>query len=127
MSKKADILKEITRIEKLSETLYKLDKKLTSCIFTLKLERETHVPDLMTRIRILPGVAVVAQKDKVARFFDGDAQLMIGIKFLPNINDILKSIKHLAKMIKNLPGVKSIAVESYNKRKITIHGKKLIL
>ena len=48
--------------------MYKFLTKLTTNILTLKLERETHVPDLMTRIRILPGVAVVAQKDKVARF-----------------------------------------------------------
>lgn len=121
------IIEEIKSIEKLAESLYKMDKKLSNSIMTLKLERETHVPDLMTRIRILPGVSVVAQKDKVARFFDGDAQLMINIKFLAKSKDILKSIKHLAKMIKNLPGVKSIGIESYNKRKITIHGKKLIL
>ena len=126
MSKKK-ALQEIKKLEKLSEALYKLDKKLTNTVLTLKLERETHVPDLMTRIRILPGVAVVAQKDKVARFFDGDAQLMINVKFLPRINDVLKSIKYLCKMIKRLPGVKSIAVESYNKRKITLRGKKLIL
>jgi hypothetical protein len=124
---KKDLIKEVEKLEKLAESLYKLDKKLTSCVMTLKLERETHVPDLMTRIRILPGVAVVAQKDKVARFFDGDAQLMITIKFLPRVSDVLRSIKRLAKMIKNLPGVKSIAVESYNKRKITLRGKKLIL
>lgn len=124
--KKSNAIQEIKEIEVLAEALYKLDKKLTSAVVTLKLERETHVPDLMTRIRILPGVAVVAQKDKVARFFDGDAQLMITIKFLPRIEDVLKSIKHISKMIKKLPGVKSVAVESYNKRKITMHGKKLI-
>lgn len=124
--KKSNAIQEIKEIEVLAEALYKLDKKLTSAVVTLKLERETHVPDLMTRIRILPGIAVVAQKDKVARFFDGDAQLMITIKFLPRIEDVLKSIKHISKMIKKLPGVKSVAVESYNKRKITMHGKKLI-
>jgi hypothetical protein len=127
MSNKKVILKELDKIEMIAESLYKMDRKLSSTTLTLKLERDTHVPDLMTRIRILPGVAVVAQKDKVARFFDGDAQLMINIKFLPKSNAILKSIKHLAKMIRNLPGVKSIAVETYDKRKISMHGKKLIL
>ena len=67
-NKKLEILKELSLIE---EAAYKMEKKLSSSILLLKLERETHVPDLMTRIRILPGVAVVAQKDKVARFFDG--------------------------------------------------------
>ena len=105
---------------------YKLEKKLTTNIMTLKLERETHVPDLMTRIRILPGVAVVAQKDRVARFFDGDAQLQISIKYLASYDDILASIEKISKMIKNLPGVKSLSVDEHNKRKITKDGSKIM-
>jgi hypothetical protein len=122
-NKKQSLLDEITLIK---EAAYKMQKKLSNSTLLLKLERETHVPDLMTRIRILPGVAVVAQKDKVARFFDGDAQLQITVKFLARSEDILKSIKHLSKMIKNLPGVKTVAVETYNKRILTIKGKKVI-
>tara|TARA_Y100001937_G_C6960526_1_gene258675 strand:+ start:119 stop:496 length:378 start_codon:yes stop_codon:yes gene_type:complete len=122
-NKKLEALKELSIIE---EAAYKMQKKLSSSILLLKLERETHVPDLMTRIRILPGVAVVAQKDKVARFFDGDAQLQISVKYLPRSEDILKSIRHISKMIKNLPGVKTVAVETYNKRKLSIKGKKII-
>ncbi len=118
--------KEKKELARLIESAYKLERKLSNSLMTLKLERETHVPDLLTRIRILPGIAVVAQKDKVARFFDGDAQLTIRIKFLSKTDDILKSIKNLSKMIKNLPGVKSVALETYNKRKITMKGKKLI-
>ena len=71
---------------------------------TIKLERETHVPDLMTRIRILPSVAVVAQKDKVARFFDGDANLKISVKYMSESTDILKSIKIISKKIENTSG-----------------------
>lgn len=108
------------------ESAYKLDKKLANAVMTLKLERETHVPDLMTRIRILPGVAVVAQKDKVARFFDGDAQLQITVKYLPISDQIFDSVKHIATQIKKLPGVKSVAIDVYNKRKITLKGRKLI-
>ena len=126
MSKK-DILEELAKIEKLSETLYKLDKKLTSCILTLKLERETHVPDLMTRIRILPGVSVVAQKDKVSRFFDGDAQLQINVKFLAESEEMLKNIYFIGKKIKKLPGVKSVAVDVFDKRKVTFKGRKIVL
>lgn len=113
-------------LRKIIESAYKLDKKLASAIITLRLERETHVPDLMTRIRILPGVAVVAQKDKVARFFDGDAQLQIRVKYLPNTEVILNSLKSICTDIKSLPGVKSVAVDAYNKRKITMKGRKLI-
>lgn len=116
-------LKSLARI---IESAYKLDKKLARAIMTLRLERETHVPDLMTRIRILPGVAVVAQKDKVARFFDGDAQLQITVKYLPVSDQIFDSVKTVADQIKKLPGVKSVAIDAYNKRKITLKGRKLI-
>ena len=119
-------IKELKELERIIESTYKLEKKLTPCVVTLKLERETHVPDLMTRIRILPSIAVVGQKEKVARFVDGDARLQIGIKFLPKSEAIYRNIKALAKMIKRLPGVKTIAFDSYNKRKISVKGQKII-
>ena len=117
----------IKELEKLIESLYRLEKKLSPCILTLKLERETHVPDLMTRIRILPGVAVVAQKDKVARFFDGDAQLQISVKFLAKSKDALTNIKSICNDIKTLPGVKTVAVDAYEKQKITLRGRKIVI
>ena len=108
------------------ESLYKLQTKIVTTVLTLRLERETHVPDLMTRIRILPSVAVVGQKDKVDRFADGDARLQISIKFLPRGEQIFKNLKYLSEMIKKLPGVLSVTVDSYNKRTITSGGKKVI-
>ena len=65
------------------ESLHKLKNKISQTVVTLRLERDTHVPDLMTRVRILPSVAVVGQKEKVDRFMDGDARLAISVKFLP--------------------------------------------
>jgi len=95
-------------------------------IVTVKLERDTHVPDLMTRIRILPTVAVVGQKEKVARFMDGDALLTLSIKFLPRTDEIYGSLRDLSKMMKRLPGVKTVGIDTYNKKKITLRGKKII-
>ena len=117
---------DIEKLEMIIESTYKLQRKLTACVVTIKLERDTHVPDLMTRIRILPAVAVVGQKQKVARFIDGDARLQISIKFLPKSEVIFSNLKSLAKMIKRLPGVKSVAVDSYNKKKVTLKGQKII-
>ena len=108
------------------ESLYKLQRKISTAVLILKLENETHVPDLMTRIRILPGVAVVGQKEKVERFMDGDAMLNLSVKYLPRTDEIYGSLKFLSGMMKKLPGVKSITVESFNKKRITIRGKKLI-
>lgn len=121
-----DKSKEKKELALLIESLYRLEKKLSKTILTLKLERDTHVPDLMTRIRILESVAVVAQKDKVARFFDGDAQLQISCKYLSNHDDVFKSLKQICALIKKLPGVKSVAVETFDKNKITFKGKKVV-
>lgn len=98
-------------LEIIRESLYKLERKITTSTLVLKLEDDTHVPDLMTRIRILPSVAVVAQVTKVARYADGDVMLDISIKYLPGTAEIYKSIKKLSQMIKKLPGVKTITVE----------------
>jgi outer membrane receptor for ferrienterochelin and colicin len=108
------------------ESTYKLERKLSSTVVTLKLENQTHVPDLATKIRILPGVAVVGQKTKVARFMDGDALLTLSVKFLPQTDEIFRSLKDLSQLIKKLPGVKTVSVETFNKRRITLKGKKII-
>jgi len=113
-------------IEILKESLYKLKKSIATTILTCKLENETHVPDLMTKIRVLPSVAVVGQKEKVARYMDGDALLSISIKFLPRTSEIYGGLRSLATMIKRLPGVKTIVVDEYNKKKITLRGQKII-
>jgi len=108
------------------ESAYKLTRKLSSVVITLKLEAQTHVPDLATKIRILPGVAVVGQKTKVARFMDGDASLSLSIKFLPKTDEIYKSLRDISMMIKKLSGVKSITIETFNKRNITLKGRKIV-
>jgi len=119
-------MSDIRDLEIILESLYKLEKKVTNVSMTIKLETDTHVPDLMTRIRILPSVAVVAQLDKVARFMDGDAMLNISIKFLPKSSEIYASVRKLSLMIKRLPGVKTISIDTYDKRKLTLRGEKII-
>ena len=108
------------------ESIYKLEKKIVSTDLEIKLENETHVPDLMTRIRILPSVAVVAQNEKVSRFYEGSALLDVSVKFLPKTTEIYASIKKICVMIKRLPGVKSITVNTYDKKLITMKGKKIV-
>ena len=110
----------------MAESLHKLKRDIVTSVMTIKLERDTHVPDLMTRIRILPSVAIVAQKEKVARFMDGDAMLEVSIKYLPKTSEIYVGISSLGKMIKKLPGVKTISVNAFNGRNITLKGAKII-
>ena len=113
-------------LQTLAESLYKLEKKIVTTIVTLKLEKDTHVPDLMTRIRILPSVAVVGQTEKVERYMDGDALLTMSIKYLPRTSEIYSSLRTLSMMMKKLPGVKVVTVDMYNKKRITIKGQKII-
>ena len=112
--------------KKLQESDYKLERKLSDTLVSLKIERDTHVPDLLTRIRIAPGIAVVGQKAKVKRFFDGDAQVFVGVKYMTKTDEVYASVKQLADTIKVLPGVKSVAILMHNGKKITFDGKKLI-
>ena len=112
--------------KKLRESDYKLERKLSDTLVSLKIERDTHVPDLLTRIRIAPGIAVVGQKAKVKRFFDGDAQVFVGVKYMTKTDEVYASVKQLADTIKVLPGVKSVAILMHNGKKITFDGKKLI-
>tara|TARA_S200002703_G_C3734082_1_gene225660 strand:+ start:421 stop:792 length:372 start_codon:yes stop_codon:yes gene_type:complete len=113
-------------IKKINESDYKLERKLSDTLVSLKIERDTHVPDLLTRIRIAPGIAVVGQKAKVKRFFDGDAQVFVGIKYMTKTDEVYASVKQLADTIKVLPGVKSVAILMHNGKKITMDGKKLL-
>ena len=103
------------------ESLHKLKNKIATVVINLRLEKDTHVPDLMTRIRILPSVAVVGQKDKVDRYMDGDDRLMISIKFLPKSNQIYSGIKELSTMIKRLPGFSVIKI-LFSSIKDKLHG-----
>ena len=108
------------------ESLHKLKSKIARSAITIRLEKDTHIPDLMTRIRILPSVAVVGQKEKVDKFMDGDSRLTISVKFFPKSLQVYISLKELCTMIKRLPGVISITVETYDKRKVTLKGEKII-
>lgn len=108
------------------ESTFKLKRQLAATVLTLKLEKNTHIPDLATKIRILPGVAVVGQTEKVVRFLGGDAVVTLSVKFLPETDEIYKSLQDISLLIKKLPGVKSIAVEEFNKQSIEMDGKKIV-
>ena len=41
--------------------------------------------------------------------------------------DILKSINIISKKIKALPGVKNVIVHEFNKRKISLRGKRIVI
>lgn len=108
------------------ENIYRLKHKLFKTLVLLYLDYETHVPDLMTRIRALPGFAVVGQSDKVERSQAGGARLLLSIKYLPSADDIYGNLDHMAEQIKKLPGVQGMKILEYNKRPILKNGKPLM-
>lgn len=106
----------------LVENIYRLKFKLFKAGIVLLIDYESHVPDLMTRIRALPGFAVVGQTEKVERVHGGSGRVGLSIKYLPNSNDIHENLKLMSEAIKTIPGVQKIKIETYNKRPILKNG-----
>jgi hypothetical protein len=104
------------------ENIYRLKHKLIKVEIFVSLDYETHVPDLMTRMRSLIGFAVVGQTKKVDRLQGGGARIGLSVKYLPDSSDIYKNLDSMAAAIKSLPGVKTIKVVTYNKRPILKNG-----
>tara|TARA_R110000824_G_scaffold385203_1_gene579386 strand:+ start:311 stop:586 length:276 start_codon:yes stop_codon:yes gene_type:complete len=91
------------------------------------MDQDAHVPDTMTRIRVLPTVAVVGQRDKVQRTEAQNSVLDVYVKFLPTSGSLIKNLMSLGKMIKGLPGVKIVRVISVNNRKVQRNGKPIVI
>ena len=108
------------------ENIYRLKFKLFRAVILVSLDYETHVPDMMTRMRSLPGFAVVGQTEKVERIQGGSARVTLSVKYLPQSDEIYNNLDEMAGRIKKLPGVRNIKVLTYNKRPILKNGKPLI-
>ena len=108
------------------ENIYRLKHKLFKAEVVLSLDYDTHVPDMMTRMRSLPGFAVVGQTKKVDRYQGGGARLGLSIKYLPKDSDIYSNLDEMAERMKKLPGVQNIKILTYNKRPILKNGKPII-
>jgi hypothetical protein len=104
----------------------RLDKSLTNINCILRLDSDTHVPDTLTRIRVLPTVSVVGQRSPVDRNQSG-ASVEVYVKFLPNSSETYKNIMSIGKLIKSLPGVNLVKVVSLGGRPITFKGKPVII
>jgi len=111
----------------LNESSYRLEKELVNVTLRLIMEGETHVPDTLTRIRVLPTVSVVGQKEKVYRNDQGSAILEIYVKFLPKGSSDVSSVLKLAKLIKGLPGVKIVRVLAVAGSPVMFKGKPIIV
>ena len=110
------------------EDKFRLDKDLETTSLRLIMEPGSHVPDTLTRIRVLPSVSVVGQKDKVYRSSEsGKVILDIYVKFLPASKSVRKNLLSLGRMIKSFPGVSMIKVISYDDRSTSYKGKPIVI
>lgn len=104
----------------------RLDKSLTNINCVLKISKDTHVPDTLTRIRVLSTVSVVGQKSPVERTANS-ATVEVYVKFLPNSSNVYKNILSISKLIKGLPGVEVVKVLSLDGKKVSYKGKPIIV
>ena len=127
MSKKKKTLSElIDDVMLLEYEETRLDKSLTTINCVLKLTKETHVPDTLTRIRVLPTVSVVGQKSPVNRT-ETSAVVEVYVKFLPNSSDTYKNIISISNLIKSLPGVEIVKVLTLGGKSVSYKGKPIVV
>jgi len=115
-------------VRSLLEADFRLKTALSKMTLKLILHQDGHVPDTLTRIRVLKSVSVVGQGDKVERHRKGRSILVIYIKFLPDIE--LKeydNVYGLCEEIKRLPGVEIVKVISVNNKKVVYRGKPIVI
>tara|TARA_Y100000992_G_C20941586_1_gene339306 strand:+ start:142 stop:474 length:333 start_codon:yes stop_codon:yes gene_type:complete len=106
---------------------FRLSKSLTNITIAVICDPEIHVPDLLTKVRILPTVAVVGQSDKVMRTETGETIVDIYVKFLPVSTKRYKNIIAMCELIKSLPGVNKIKVLELDKKPVSFKGNQIIV
>lgn len=106
---------------------YRLSKDLIKAGLRLAMDENAHVPDTLTRIRVLKGVAVVGQGEKVIRKKRGRTFLDIYIKYLPGSEDPLKDLIRIIKEIKSLPGLQTIKLLTLGGREILRKGTPIVI
>ena len=106
---------------------YRLNRDLEKVTLRLVMEPQAHVPDTMTRIRVLSSVAVVGQQEKVERTQAKSAILDVYVKYLPKSGGVYENIVSLCKLIKALPGVRIVKVKSVGGKGITHKGRPIVI
>tara|TARA_Y100000310_G_scaffold168795_1_gene168859 strand:+ start:385 stop:768 length:384 start_codon:yes stop_codon:yes gene_type:complete len=105
----------------------RLKRDLMNVEMRLTMEMDAHVPDTLTRIRVLPSVAVVGQEAPVFRPPEGNVKLDIYVKFLPSSTNTYTSLMAIGKLIKGLPGVKIVHVMGVGGRKVLFKNKPIVI
>jgi|TARA_R110000824_G_scaffold92349_2_gene224151 hypothetical protein len=112
-------------LEQESET--RLRREVVKVGIRLVMAHDAHVPDTLTRIRVLPSVAVVGQKEPVNRTEKGSVYLEIYVKYLPTTSETYKSLIDISKLIKTLPGIKVVRILSVGGKSVLYKDKPIVV
>lgn len=83
---------------------------------------DIQVPDIMTNIRVAPGVAIVRQTEPIVRLGQHRDILKLELKYMPTSVDLRSTIEELGKVIKAVPGVEIVKVTKVGGRPIMQKG-----
>jgi hypothetical protein len=106
---------------------YRLKRDLVKSTMRMAMVYDSHVPDTLTLIRVLEGVAVVGQASQVFRKKKGRTVIDIYMKFMPSDGPIVESLMKLLKDIKKLPGVELIKVLTVDDKDFTHKGNPVVV
>lgn len=109
-------IREFTRL--VLESVSNEDLSLVSVVLLFRKGQEPDIPDVMTEIRIMPGVAIVRQTDPSMISPTGRDAVVLDIKFYSGDKEkgLLGAIQDLAKAIKRIPGIDIVRVYKINGR-----------
>ncbi|MAG27623.1 hypothetical protein CMI47_18980 [Candidatus Pacearchaeota archaeon] len=122
-----NLIKSIVDIVLNEQADLRLRQDLVNITCRLTMVSDAHVPDTLTRIRVLPTVAVVGQNEPVTRAGDRNTLLEIYVKFLPRGGSDYKNLSAIGKLIKGLPGVKIVTILTLNNKKVLYKGKPIVI
>ena len=111
----------------LKEADFRLKRTLMNIKVRLTIDPDAHIPDTMTRIRILASVSIVSQTMRSQKLSDGREYVELSIKFMPNSDGAYKNLMTIAKLIKTMPGVKSVRVLELSGKPVTFQGQPIVV
>jgi hypothetical protein len=106
---------------------HKLNQPLVKVGVIITVESKVHVADMLTKIRALEGFVIVNSKEKIERPEHGaEFSFIVSVKYLPDGSDVYKMLEEMGKLLKIIPGLKTVRFVSAGERKIVKDGKPIV-
>ena len=106
---------------------HKLNQPLVKVGVIITVESKVHVADMRTKIRALEGFVIVNSKEKIERPEHGaEFSFIVSVKYLPDGSDVYKMLEEMGKLLKIIPGLKTVRFVSAGERKIVKDGKPIV-